>query len=110
MAKRVCRLSPPYDANRIYSFPVPMMASTSVHLPAPIVEQLDRLAAQWGISRNRVILQACEELLAEKRGEWPADFFNRTLPPSDLDELRAAGREMEAAILAARHTRQVPPL
>lgn len=34
------------------------MASTSVHLPAPIVEQLDRVAAARGTSRNRVILQA----------------------------------------------------
>lgn len=86
------------------------MASTSVHLPAAIVEQLDRIAAERGTSRNRVILQACEELLAEHRGAWPTGFFESTLRPEELEELRSGGREMEGAIFAARRDRDVPPL
>ena len=86
------------------------MASTSVHLPAAIVEQLDRVAAERGTSRNRVILQACEELLAEHQGDWPTGFFESVLGPLDLEELRAGGREMEGAILASRRDRAVPPL
>lgn len=86
------------------------MASTSVHLPPAIVEQLDRLAAERGTSRNRVILQACEELLAEQRGDWPPGFFDSVLPPRDLAELRLGGEEMEAGIMAARLDRAVPPL
>lgn len=86
------------------------MASTSVHLPAGIVEQLDRLAAERGTSRNRIILEACEGLIAQRRGDWPAGFFESELGPEDLDELRSAGTEMESAILQSRRARPVPPL
>ena len=101
----------PPDAARIESTRIEvLMASTSVHLPPAIVEQLDRLAARVGTSRNRVILRACEALLAEDRGDWPAEFFHVALDAGDLEELRAGGQDMEAAILAARHDREVPPL
>lgn len=86
------------------------MTSTSVHLPATVVEKLDRLAATRGTSRNRIILQACEELLAAQRGDWPDGFFDATHSKEDLAILRAAGREMEEAIYAARSERPVPPL
>lgn len=86
------------------------MASTSVHLPPAIVEQLDRLAAEQGTSRNRIILEACEELLAQRRGDWPAGFFESDLGPEELSELRSGGAEMEAAILQSRRERPVPPL
>ena len=78
------------------------MTSTSVHLPPAIVEQLDRLAAQRGTSRNRVILQASEDLLAEHRGDWPSGFFDSALPAEDLTELRAGAQQMEAAIIGSR--------
>lgn len=86
------------------------MASTSVHLPAAIVEKLDRLAADRGTSRNRIILQACEELLAGQRGDWPPGFFDTHLSKRDQAILHEAGREMEAAIYAARRNRPVPQL
>lgn len=86
------------------------MASTSVHLPAAIVEQLDRIAVERGTSRNRVILQACEDLVAEHRGDWPTGFFESSLRPEELDELRSGGQEMEGAIFAGRRDRAVPPL
>lgn len=86
------------------------MASTSVHLPAALVEQLDRLAAERGTSRNRVILEACEELIAQHRGDWPVGFFDSNLGPEDLRELRSGGTEMESAILQSRRERPVPPL
>lgn len=86
------------------------MASTSVHLPAAVVAQLDRLAAERGTSRNRIILQACEELLAAQRGDWPPGFFESSLSAGDQALLREAADEMEAAIYASRHDRAVPPL
>lgn len=86
------------------------MASTSVHLPAAIVEQLDRLAADRGTSRNRVILEACAEYIAQHRGAWPAGFFESDLGPDDLRELRSGGTEMESAIVQSRRARAVPPL
>lgn len=86
------------------------MASTSVHLPPEIVEALDRVAAERGTSRNRVILQACEQLLAEHRGDWPEGFFASELGPQDLEALRTGGRELEAEIRALRRERPVAPL
>lgn len=86
------------------------MASTSVHLPPALVEALDRLAEARGSSRNRIIVEACERLLAEERGEWPAGFFGADLPPRDLELLRDASLEMEAAIYASRRDRPVRPL
>ena len=86
------------------------MASTSVHLPAAIVEKLDRLAAQQGTSRNRIILRACEALLAEQASDWPTGFFDPGLSEDDLTLLGEAGHEMESAIYASRRDRPVPPL
>lgn len=86
------------------------MASTSVHLPAAVVAQLDRVAAERGTSRNRVILQACQALLAEQQGDWPPGFFERSIDPEAVAELQAGGREMEGAILTSRRDRVVPPL
>lgn len=86
------------------------MASTSVHLPASVVERLDRLAADRGVSRNRIILEACESLLAEPRSAWPVGFFEHGPSGEDLAILRAAGREMEEAIRASRRDRPVPRL
>jgi hypothetical protein len=85
------------------------MASTSVHLPAAIVEQLDRVAVERGTSRNRVILQAFDDLLAEHRGDWPAGFFESSLRPEELEELRSSVQEMERAILASRRDPVLPP-
>jgi hypothetical protein len=75
----------------------------AAHLGAgeAMVEQLDGQAAEHAASRHHGIQQPVD---------WPPDFFNRTLPPGELEELRAAGMEMEEAILSARRTRQVPPL
>ena len=86
------------------------MASSSVHLPPAIVEQLDRLAAARRTSRNRLILEACEGLLAEQRGDWPPAYFHAELSPEDLRELQEGGEAMEADILVARRDRPVPPL
>ena len=86
------------------------MPSTSVHLPAELIEKLDRLAAARGTSRNRIIRRACEDLLAAQRGEWPDDLFDSPLATADLQLLREAGRDMEDAIYASRSNRSGPPL
>ena len=77
---------------------------TSVCLPPEMVADLDRVAAARGVSRNRVILQACEALLAADYGSWPEGFFD-PVNEEDLAELRAGGLEMEAAIRSARQNR-----
>ena len=85
------------------------MASTSVHLPESLVDRLDALASERGTSRNRVIVEACEALLAEQQGSWPPGFFE-PLPDADLALLQDAGAEMEAAIYAGRRDRPVEAL
>lgn len=83
------------------------MASTSVHLPEALVLALDELAARRGTSRNRVIAEACEDLVARDRGAWPDGFFD--LDDDELAVVREAGREMEAAILSSRRERSTSP-
>lgn len=86
------------------------MPSTSVHLPRDLVATLDALAARRRLSRNRLILEACERLVQQDAGEWPEGFFaNDDLSPSDLRELRAAGRALEAATRRLRRSRRRSP-
>ncbi len=62
----------------------------SVHLPSFLVERIDRLASVQGVSRDRLIAEACEELLATHRAEWPADFFEAA-HAADLLDLHGLG-------------------
>lgn len=87
------------------------MPSTTVHLPDELVARLDHVARSRGISRNRVVVEACERLVATEQGEWPAGFFDRAdLSVEDRETLREAGRDMERAIVQGRRNRPVPPL
>jgi len=79
-------------------------------MPADLVDRLDRLAAQRGTSRNRIIIEACQSALDAARGEWPDSQFAANIDPDDLRVLRDAGAEMEKAIYASRRDRRVPPL
>jgi Ribbon-helix-helix protein, copG family len=86
------------------------MPSTSVHLPGDLVASLDALAARRRVSRNRLILEACERLIQQDPGEWPRDFFrNDDLSPADLRELRMGGRAIEAATRRLRRNRRGSP-
>ena len=86
------------------------MPSTSVHLPHDLVATLDALAARRRVSRNRLILEACECLVQQDAGEWPEGFFaNDDLSAADLRKLRAAGRALEAASHRLRCNRRGSP-
>ncbi len=86
------------------------MPSTSVHLPQDLVATLDALAARRRVSRNRLILEACERLVQQDAGEWPEGFFaNDDLSAADLRELRAAGRTLEAVARRMRRNRRRSP-
>lgn len=78
---------------------------TSVHLPKPLLERLDRRARQLAVSRNRLIVRAVENELARDR-EWSAGFFDR-LARVDPGDAAAVG-EMLGSIRSAR-TRKRPP-
>ena len=75
------------------------MASTSVHLPEVLLRRLDRLAARIGLSRNRLIIRACEALVEEDLGEWPDGFFaDDRLSAEELEEMRCGVDQMVEAI------------
>lgn len=78
---------------------------TSVHIPGPLLEAVDRRARRLAVSRNRLIVRALEKELA--RGtEWSPGFFER-LARVEPDEA-AAVDDMLAGIRTAR-TRKRPP-
>jgi len=86
------------------------MPSTSVHLPHDLVATLDAVATRRRVSRNRLILDACERLVQQDVGEWPEGFFaNDDLSAADLRELCAAGRGLEAATRRLRRNRRGSP-
>ena len=85
------------------------MPNTSVHFPASLLAGLDRIAAERGVSRNRVIVESCRRT-ADERTRWPPDFFsNDHLSVEDLKVLDEGGEEFERALRAARRSRTDPP-
>ena len=86
------------------------MPTTTIHFPDHLLRALDTIAARRKASRNRLVVEACQRLLEEDRGEWPAGFFEMThLSPKDRKELDTAAKEMDRAIKVARRTRRRPP-
>jgi hypothetical protein len=78
---------------------------TSVHLPKPLLEALDRRARALRISRNRLIVRALERALREG-ADWSPGFFER-LEQSD-PETRDAVDELLVSI-RRRRTSKAPP-
>lgn len=86
------------------------MPSTSVHFPPDLLERLDRVATARRTSRNRVIVQACQEAVERARGTWPKDFFSNTrLSPSDLRLLRRSFDPWLRSLMRARRSKDRPP-
>ena len=81
------------------------MSSTSVHIPDELLSQIDQKVKEKGISRNRFIIQACEEALQNSAGHWPEDFFKPDLSASNLRLLQEGVDEMAAAIMQKRKNR-----
>ena len=87
----------------IYEYTMP----TSVHIPPPLLQALDRKARALRVSRNRVIVDALERDLAAPTG-WSEQFFHRL---SDTDAPTSADVEdMQRAITAARTRKRAPRL
>lgn len=55
--------------------------ATTVHLPKPLLEAVDRRAKALRISRNRLIVRALERELSSEEG-WSPGFFERLAEPS----------------------------
>jgi metal-responsive CopG/Arc/MetJ family transcriptional regulator len=81
---------------------------TSVHLPKPLLEAVDRRARALNISRNRLIVKALERELAASSSEWSSEFFEE-LAQTDA-ETREAVDELLTDVRARRSSKGPPQL
>ncbi len=85
------------------------MPNTSVHFPSTLLEDLDHLASEKGLSRNRLIVEACRQTL-RRRKAWPAGFFDDSrFVTEDLEALRAGCDDFTKNLLDSRADRKEPP-
>ncbi len=77
---------------------------TSIHIPKPLLEAVDRKARALKVSRDRLIVQALEKELAPG-ADWSPGFFER-LREVDADTA-AAVDDLLASVRQARTTK--PP-
>jgi EAL domain-containing protein (putative c-di-GMP-specific phosphodiesterase class I) len=61
---------------------------TTVHLPAPLLNAVDRRAKALRISRNRLVVQALEQAVHERSG-WSKEFLDRLrdVDPATADDV-----------------------
>ncbi|MYB52412.1 MAG: ribbon-helix-helix protein, CopG family [Acidobacteriia bacterium] len=81
--------------------------TTTVHLPADLLESVDHQAKELGMSRNRYVIRALKAAL-DSETRWSPRFVGE-LEAARLDE---EGREALAemrAVLAKSRTRKDPP-
>lgn len=81
--------------------------ATSVHLPKPLLEAVDRRARALKISRNRLIVKALERELTES-SEWSNGFFEE-LSQTDHDT-RAAVDDLLHEVRTRRSSKEPPRL
>ena len=88
---------------------MPNTSNTSVHLPQALLANLDRIAAERGTSRNRLIVESCQRLV-EERSCWPPELFsNDHLSDAELRELQQGEQDFWRAVENARQSRTRPP-
>jgi len=86
------------------------MANTSLHLPNDLLARLDREAERRRMSRNRLIVQACERVFENEGGEWPPRYFSETrVPKPELADLHGSFSVWMSEIESARRSRRRPP-
>jgi metal-responsive CopG/Arc/MetJ family transcriptional regulator len=68
---------------------------TSVHIPKPLLQAVDRRAKALKISRNRLIIQALEREVTQG-SDWSPGFFASLEAPTA--EVASAVADMESAI------------
>jgi predicted DNA-binding protein len=86
------------------------VASTSVHLPAKLIERLDQLARESGRSRNSLIRQALEAYASRARESWPEDFLSADrLPEGDVRDLQDSLEDWLVTLRSSRRNRSRGP-
>ena len=84
------------------------MPNIRVHIPEPLLENLDRVAREQGKSRNRLIVESCRRSIDEQT-RWPDGFFsNDHLSAEELQVLQEDCQDFEQAIRTTRQSRNDP--
>lgn len=80
-----------------------IVMATSIHLPKPLLEAVDRKARSLRMSRNQLIVRALQREV-QAGGDWSAGFLERLadVDPETVDDVD----ELLAAIRAARVSKQ----
>jgi hypothetical protein len=74
-----------------------------------LAEELERAARRRGVSRNRLIVEACRSILGQGAREWPDGFFApERLSRGDRAVLRRSFHEWSDRIRAARRSKNAP--
>jgi hypothetical protein len=73
-----------------------------------VLRRIDAVARRRGISRNRFVIQACEQAVAGDSGQWPEGFFEPKLSADDQALLNQASIELDQAISRNRTNRGAP--
>jgi predicted transcriptional regulator len=81
-----------------------MPAATSIQLPKPLLEAVDRRARALRVSRERVIVRALERELAAPE-EWSSGFFEAL---AQVDEGRGLVEAVASPAASASPTRAKP--
>jgi hypothetical protein len=81
--------------------------ATTVHIPRPLLDAVDRKARALQISRNRLIVRALEREVTTG-SDWSPGFFAQ-LTPADK-ELASAIDEAMTAIRSGRRSKRPPRL
>jgi Ribbon-helix-helix protein, copG family len=76
--------------------------ATSVHIPKPLLQAVDRRARALKVSRNKLIIQALEREVTEG-ADWPVGFFEKLGAPEP--ELVSAVDEMSRMIRSNRRSK-----
>lgn len=76
---------------------------TTVHIPAPLLDAVDRRAKALRVSRNRLIVRALEREIREP-GNWSPEFLGR-LRDVDASTGKAVD-ELVAAVIRARRSKK----
>lgn len=86
------------------------MATTSIHIPGDLLEKLDQLARDKGISRNRLIVESCRLVVERHRERWPPGYLEGAhLDDKDREILAESAHDFLSAIERSRASRAEAP-
>jgi hypothetical protein len=80
---------------------------TTVHVPPALLKSVDRRAKALGLSRNRLIVRALEQVVSD-RSAWAQEFLDR-LRAVDPIVVEAVDRLVDD-VTAARRSKRPPVL